>query len=457
MIEELLDELHGARWFSKLDLRSGYHQIRVASKDIPKTAFRTHDGHYEFLVMPFGLTNAPATFQALMNEIFRPFLRKFVLVFFDDILIYSRTLEDHARHLSTVLQLLYDHTLFLNQKKCSFAQTSIEYLGHVVSHEGVSADPSKIAAMQAWPTPTKIKELRGFLGLTGYYRKFVKGYGAIAQPLTELLKKDKFGWGDEAQKAFEYLKSAMSSLPVLALPDFSLPFVVETDASGTGLGAVLMQNQQPIAFFSQRLAPQNRLKSVYERELMAIVLAVQKWRPYLLGRKFIVRTDQRSLRYLLEQRMVASDHQKWLTKLLGYDFDIQYKMGAENRVADALSRVIFEPALAALTTTQSVQFPDIRAQVMADPFLAAVYEQVATDPASRPGFSIYDQSLLFKGRPVLARDSPYIPVLLQEYHDGVLGGHSGVLKTYQKIAANWYWVGMRRSIQKYVAECQVCP
>ncbi|RVW78323.1 Retrovirus-related Pol polyprotein from transposon 17.6 [Vitis vinifera] len=327
VIEELLEELGGSTIFSKIDLRSGYWQIRMHEPDVPKTAFKTHEGHYEFLVMPFGLTNAPSTFQSLMNNIFQPYLRKFILVFFDDILIYSRSFSDHIHHLSIALQVLRENLLYAKSTKCFFGHSSIEYLGHVISSGGVYTDPQKVAAVRDWPTPITLKQLRGFLGLTGYYRRFVKDYGKIAKPLTDLLKKDAFHWTEGSNQAFMALKQAMITAPVLALPNFSKEFIIETDASGQGIGAVLMQEGHPIAYISKALSDRFQTLSTYEKEMLAILMAIKKWESYLVDRHFVIKTDHQSLKYLLEQRVTTPTQQAWVAKLMQYDYEIRYKQG----------------------------------------------------------------------------------------------------------------------------------
>lgn len=396
VIEELLDELARAAIFSKLDLKSGYHQIRVKESDVGKTAFKTHEGHYEFLVMPTCLTNSQATFQLFTNEIFKPYLRKFLLVFLDDILVYSRDEREHQKHLKMVLHILKEHSFYANEKKCAFAQTEVAYLGHVISKDGVSADPEKIAAMKYWSEPKNVTALRGFLGLTGYYRRFVASYGKIARPLTELLKKEGVCWSAAAGQAFLRLKEAMCKLPVLILPDFTKPFVVETDASGIGIGAVLSQEDRPIAYISKGLLSKGRVKSMYERELLAIVFAVTKWRHYLTGHQFTIRTDQKSLRHLLEKRAVTVEQKKWASKLLGLNYTIEYRPGNENRVADALSRRVelagetVEFKEFQLTAPLSIDMEELALQVERDVALQTIIKGVRSGDKEFEGYSVQD-------------------------------------------------------------------
>ncbi|XP_028794470.1 uncharacterized protein LOC114750095 [Neltuma alba] len=339
IVDELLDELGGSVFYTKLDLRSGYHQVLMHPPDREKTAFRTHQGLYEWLVMPFGLSNAPATFQALMNSVFKPFLRKFVLIFFDDILIYSATWLQHLQHVAEVLEAMARHKLFAKFSKCSFGKTKVEYLGHVISANGVEVDPTKINSVLQWPTPQSVTQLRGFLGLSGYYRRFIRQYANLASPLTKLLHKDAFHWSPEAQTAFDQLKSALTQAPILALPDFSKTFILETDASGVGIGAVLSQNGHPIAYFSKQISPRMQAQSAYVRELYAITQAVAKFRHYLFGHHFIIRTDQESLKHIKGQIIQTPEQEAYLPKLMGYDFSIEYKPGKSNAAADALSRI----------------------------------------------------------------------------------------------------------------------
>ncbi|OMO81561.1 reverse transcriptase [Corchorus capsularis] len=456
-VPELIDELHGASVFSKIDLRAGYHQIRMAETDIGKTAFHTFDGHYEFLVMPFGLSNAPSTFQSAMNELFRPFLRKFILVFFDDILVYSKSMEEHLVHLEKALQTLADQHYFAKFSKCSFAQGSVDYLGHIISGLGVAVDHSKIDAILAWPVPTFIKKLRVFLGLTGYYRKFVRGYASLAAPLTDLLKKDNFIWSAEATKAFESLKHVLVTAPVLAIPDFSQPFVLETDASMTAIGAVLSQHGHPIAYFSRKLNPQMQTASAYAREMFAITESVKKWRQYLLGRPFLIYTDQQSLRNLMNQTIQTPEQQRWLAKLLGYQYTILYKLGVQNKVADALSRSF--PEQGELNAISGPTFPfltQLRDYYANDPHGKQHFNDVKEHPNKFPDLLVQDGLLLRHGRIVIPENHPLQQQLLFEYHCTLTGGHAGVAKTLSRLASNFFWSNMRKTMANFISTCRTC-
>ncbi|KAH9802372.1 hypothetical protein KPL71_001357 [Citrus sinensis] len=299
-VADMLDELYGATYFTKLDPRAGYHQVRVHASDILKTIFRTDNGHFEYLVMPFGLCNVSSTFQAIMNFIFQPYLRQFILVFFDDILVYSPTWELHLTHVRKTLEILKKHSFLVKANKCDFGKHELDYLGYIVTNQGVKVDGKKIEAMVTWPQPTNTTELRGFLGLTGYYRKFVHSYGVLARPLTNLLKKGNFKWDEDAASAFTMLKQAMTTTPTLVMPNFNEPFTIETDASGDGIGAVLTQQGRLIAYMSRALGSSKRTWSIYAKEILAIVEAIQTWRPYILGQKLFIQTNQLSLKYFLE-------------------------------------------------------------------------------------------------------------------------------------------------------------
>ncbi|CAI7857084.1 unnamed protein product [Closterium sp. NIES-53] len=316
-IDDLLDQLRGATVFSKLDLRSGYWQIRMADNSIHKTAFRTRYGSYEYLVMPFGLTNAPATFQAEMNHILRPLLDECMVVYLDDILIYSKDMKQHVEHLRSVFEILRRERFYEKLSKSEFALKKVQFFGHMVSAQEVHVDPKKIEAVRTWKTPENVKELQQFIGFANYYNRFVPSYTKIAAPLTSLLKKNTpYQWEAKHQEAVEQLKTALTSAPVLILPNPEKDYVIEADASDQAVGAVLMQDQgkglQPIAYLSKKLHGAELNYPIHDKEALAIITAFKTWRCYLEGRKTTVYTDHCSLKYLKTQPTLSRQQVRWI-------------------------------------------------------------------------------------------------------------------------------------------------
>jgi transposase InsO family protein len=467
-MDELFDRLKDAKYFSKIDLRSGYHQVRIHEEDVPKTAFRTRYGHYEFLVLPFGLTNAPATFMHLMQSIFDPHLDHFVIIFLDDILIFSKSLEEHDKHVREVLEVLRKNKLYAKESKCEFFKEKISFLGHVVSAKGISMEEDKVKAIQEWPVPSSTTAVRSFLGLTGYYRRFVKGFGRIALPLTNLLQNEsKFQWTESQQQAFDSLKQAISSAPVLAVADDSLTYVVTTDASGFAVGATLSQDQgkglQPIAFLSHKLDKHERNYPVHEQELLAVIIALKEWRHYLHGRKFKIITDHQSLRYLSTQPHLSSRQVRWSEFLQQFEFDIEYRPGRLNTAADALSRRIDHqpppsPQLHNLTTSTHSIATDllqrIRSAYFDDPFC----HELLSNP-SHHSYSLYSvhNNLIFSGFQLYVPSSDEIKSqLMKEAHDSAVAGHVGVAKTLDSLTRTYYWPKMAQDVKEYISTCPSC-
>ena len=342
-IDSLLERLGQATVFTKLDLASGYHQIAMEETSIQKTAFRTNFGHFEFLVMPFGLCNAPGTFQRLMNKVFADNLGKFIAVYLDDILIFSRNMEEHWKHLRWALDRLREAKLYGRLHKCEFLKDQVEYLGFEVSPRGVQASPGKVRAIIDWPRPKGVHDVRSFLGLASYYRRFVRGFSELARPLTALTRAGvEWEWSTPQHQAFNRLKLALTTAPVLKLPDFERQFVVTTDASDAAVGAILEQDfgngLQPVAFASRKLNGAEMRYSAYERELLGIVWALAQWKHYCRGpHSVVIQTDHAPLRHLPNQASVNSRVWKWISILQGYNLEIRHIPGKRNP-ADTLSR-----------------------------------------------------------------------------------------------------------------------
>ncbi|WVZ52135.1 hypothetical protein U9M48_003223 [Paspalum notatum var. saurae] len=480
-IDDLFDQLQGACVFSKIDLRSGYHQLKIRPSDIPKTAFTTKYGLYEYTVMSFGLTNAPAYFMQLMNSVFMDYLDKFVVVFIDDILIYSKTEAEHEEHLRLVLQRLREHKLYAKFSKCEFWIDEVRFLGHVVSKGGIAVDPSKVSTVTNWKVPEIPKEVRGFLGLAGYYRRFIENFSRIAKPMTSLLEKDaEFRWTNAQQAAFDELKKRLTTAPVLTLPDQQKKFIVYCDASRDGLGCVLMQEGKVIAYASRQLRKHELNYPTHDLELAAVVHALKIWRHYLYGQRCEIYTDHKSLKYIFTQNELNMRQRRWLELIKDYDMDIHYHPGKANVVADALSRKSYANmalgfmmphelceeferlSLGFLHHTTATAFEaeptleqEIREHQKNDEKLQEIRELLKSGKA--PHFREDEQGTLwYKNRICVPNVDSIKKLILSEAHDTTYSIHPGSTKMYYDLKERFWWYGMKRAVAEYVAICDTC-
>jgi hypothetical protein len=450
-LDDMLDELHGSYVFTKIDLKSGYHQIRMKEGDEWKTAFKTKYGLYEWFVMPFSLTNAPSTFMRLMNHVLRAFIGRFVVVYFDDILIYSKNLEEHVMHLKSVLEILRKEKLFANLKKCTFCTDKLVFLGFVVSKRGIEVDEEKVKAIQEWPTPTTISQVWSFHGLASFYRWFVRDFSSLASPLTEVIKKNvPFKWGKEQEKAFNLIKEKLTNAPLLVLPNFAKTFEIECDASGIGIRAVLMQEGRPVAYFSEKLSGAALNYPTYDKEMYALVRALENWQHYLWPKEFVIQTNHESLKHLKGQQRLNRRHAKWVEFIETFPYVIRYKQGKENVVADALSR---RYALLSILDTKFLGFEYIKDLYAPDSDFGEVFN--ACEKVAFGKFYRHDGFLFWENKLCVPMCS-LRELFVREAHGGGLMGHFGVAKTLGILHDHFFWPHMKRDVERICEKCITC-
>ena len=486
LINDMLEHLGKGKVFSKLDLRSAYNLVRIKEGDEYKTAFTCKYGHFEYLVMPFGLKNAPAVFQHFINDVFEDILGTYVYCYIDDIIIFSPDMSSHFEHVIEVLKRLRKAGLFAKLEKCEFFVPYLDFLGHRISATGIFMDPKKISSILEWPTPTCVKEIQSFLGLTNYYRRFIPGFAKLAHPLNHLLRKNvKFVWSIEAQEAFDNIKSKFSSSPVLAYPDRNLPFTVETDSSNFAIGAVLSQKTpkdnkvHPIAFYSRSLSPVERNYPIYDKELLAIIDSLENWRHFLKGatHPFIIYSDHRNLLYQKKPEKMTQRLVRWSLFLSEFNFKIEYRSGSSNGKPDALSRRP-DYALNYEISTSDIPFTVLRPEnfsafpVSVETFSEKILSECKTDPFYHSicdylenkklpvphqkikEFSISNSYLLFQNK-------LYVPpncrsLALKICHDSPSAGHFGFKKTINLLNRDFWWPSLNSDAQDYIRSCETC-
>ncbi len=475
LISEVLDSLGKAKYFSSVDLTSAYWHVRVAEQDVPKTAFVTFDGTYEFVRMPFGLTGAPGTFQRAMQHALSGLAPHIALIYLDDVLVHSETFTDHLKDLQAVFERFRKYNLKLKAKKCSFCPAELEYLGHLITRSGLRPDPAKVKAVAEFPPPQGVPGLKRFLGMAGFYRRFIPGFSQKANPLFSLEKKGvPYVWGDRQETAFNLLKKLLTEAPVLAYPRFDRPFVFETDASTSGLGCVLSQEDDEkclrvIAYASRSLTAAEKNYSITELECLAVTWSLKLFRPYAYGHPCKIITDHQALRWLLSQASPSGRLNRWSLALQEYQLEIIYRPGRKNEKADALSRA---PLVASLTSSDRLckaQKNDPICQLLVD-YLQNGHLPI--DPVEKrevlrlaPLLQVQDGCLKTE-KPHTQRSDGVEPRLfvpaslrkevLQAYHGDTLGGHQGVQKTSDKIQLRYFWPRLERDVRDFVRSCPEC-
>jgi transposase InsO family protein len=467
-IQDLFDQVRGAKVFSKLDLASGYHQVPVNPADIPKTAIVTRYGQFEYTVMPFGLCNAPATFSRMMNQVLGPFLDDFVVVYLDDVLIFSKSLDEHVQHVRTVLDVLRANKLFAKRRKCAFALDSISYLGHIITGDGVKTDPAKIAAVQDWPIPTTVHDVRAFLGLCSYYRRFVPKFAHVAAPLTDLTADGvhdvQAAWGAPQQQAFERLKALLISAPILVHADPTKPFVLRTDASDFALGAVLMQEHEgclhPVAYHSRKFTPAESRYGAYAREMSAVIDSLKHFEYYCDGQHTTVESDQEALSWFWQQSHLDKQQARWMAALQAYDLQLRYVAGRFNMVADALSRrPDHQVALGSISVASTSLLQEVLQAATSDrPYQKQL--QLAKQ-GKLPGLEATDGVLYQvnkrRRRIVIPSSAQNLKrLILHEMHATPTAGHLGYRKTMRRIVDYFWWPHLATDVQQYTGCCLVC-
>ena len=458
--------------FSTLDLKSGFFQIPLDKESREITAFSTHNAHFEFLRTPFGLRNAPLTLQRLVNNIFSGVIGKGLFIYLDDLIVVSPDVESHLLTLETVLRKLAEAGLTLNPSKCAFLRKRIEFLGHVVDGQGIHTSDSKVKAVRNFPTPKSVDNVRSFLGLAGYYRAFIKGFAQIASPLTCLLKKDTiFQWTPARQQSFDRLKEVLTSAPVLTFPDYKLPFIICTDASSLGIGAVLMQQTGPhpnvIAYASRVLNDAERKYSVTHLEGLGLIWSLKHFREIILGYPITVYTDHSALTGLFHGKNLSGRLARWYLTLQEFNPEIKYLPGRANRAADALSRNI---PISAVENVETFNFDELSAAQRCDPLWSkVVYALESGDNSTLPNLQVplsqfsLENGLLCRNIVLdessvqqLVIPSPYVDSVLRLVHYLPISGHPGRDRTLAAARKRYYWPTMRTDIISHVARCLSC-